>query len=188
MLKLNWTYLNEPDLIVLFLKLGSGVWEHHDWKYFKLLETMFTIPYLKLILVNSRWILLGRNTILIFFKAYSRAEWASCIQIYIKIYANNLLHPNITKCSSRWLRILLSVCFIELVNVWNKMLKQGLVFKIFFIYLRNVFQSHVSAMQSRLPRPLFNIHPYLICFYGNTLHCFVHLKLVEFMMWNIETR
>lgn len=30
-------------------------------------------------------------------KAYSRVEWASCLRIYIKIYANKMLHPNITK-------------------------------------------------------------------------------------------
>lgn len=62
-----------------------------------------------------------------FFSAYSKAEWASCLQIYIKIYADKLLHPNVTnKCISIWLQILLSVCFLNLLmfetKCWNKAL------------------------------------------------------------------
>lgn len=66
-----------------------------------------------------------------FFSAYSKAGWASCLQIYIKIYADKLLHPNVTnKCISIWLQIVICV-FLEFVNVWNKMLKQGPVLKSF---------------------------------------------------------
>lgn len=62
----------------------------------------------------------------------------------------------------------------------KKVLKKVLLLKSFSFVFEMYFED-VSAMQSGLLRPPFNIRPHLTCFYGNTRNCFVCLKLLRFM-------
>lgn len=137
-------------------------------------------------LVQFKIYFLRRKSNSIFLSCF-RAEWAICLQIYIKIHADNLVYPYITnKCISILSRFLLYICFIEFISVWKKVLKKVLLLKSFSFVFEIHFED-VSAMRSGLLRALVNMHPHLTCFYGNA-QFFLQLKLLWFMTWNTKTQ